>query len=161
MLTRSACGLLLVVLAGCAPGSWTTLYSLPSPDGKARVLVEERNCFGDCGVQVVVESGWRKRRIAEGNDCHVAFAHAAWSGSVVSVYVNGTYCGIIAAAYDTHSEKLVDFQLTEVWLGKDIVSSYRITDWELQRHVGDVWRWVQDKDFPRASGEFGRRHRRE
>jgi hypothetical protein len=130
----------------CFPGcagilTWRTVFSSASPDHKATVRVEVTNCFfGDCNLQIVASRGWRSRRIAQGLDCAVFFAHAAWSGSVVGIFVDGTYCGQIRAAYDFSSDRIVDYKIIEPTLRDSIIREYRVTAEELKANSGDVFK---------------------
>jgi hypothetical protein len=159
---RLAACLLFLVLGGCS-ALVAPMYTSTAPDGVRKVMVKESWCFADCAVDVVLAGKWRNTTIASGNDCLVEFAHAAWQGSVVSVFVDGLWCGKIRVAYDTATGKHVDFASTEAWLRRDIVSAYQITPQELATKNGDVLAWVTydgDGKARRATTEFQARHRK-
>lgn len=158
----AACFLVLAGLSGC--GAFVDpVYTSEAPDGVRKVMVKELACFGDCVVHVVLAGKWRNTTIASASDCWVQFAHAAWQGSVVSVFVDGLWCGKIRVAYDTGTGKKVDFAGTEEWLRRDIVSAYAITAKELSEKNGDVLAWVTydgDGKARRATKEFYARYRK-
>jgi hypothetical protein len=139
---RWIAALLLITLSGCGVLTWKTVYSSPSPEGKAVVRIEEAGCLGDCAVQVVVRRSWHTTRIAKKSGCVVYFAHAAWSGNVVAVFVDGGYCHDIRVAYDVSSDRTVDFKTVEPWLREAIVRDYRVTAEELRGNSGDVLMWA-------------------
>jgi hypothetical protein len=139
------------------------VYWSYSPDGKSAVRVDERACFGDCTVRITVEIGGKTKRIGTGSDCWVKFVHSAWSGSTVSVFVDGVVCGQLKVAYDAASGKLVDFGSTEAWLKKDLISTYSVTADELKMNDGDVFKWAiypGDGKFRRSMFDFDRRFRK-
>lgn len=74
--------------------------------------------------------------------CVVFFAHAAWSGSVVVVFVDGGYCGQFRVAYDFTSDRLVDFKTAEPALRETIIRDYGVTAEELKSNSGDVLKWA-------------------
>jgi hypothetical protein len=140
-----------------------TVYTSVAPDTLRQVVVQEYGCSFDCAVRVVLKEKWRSETIASGDDCSVRFTHAAWKGTVVSVFVDGFWCGKIHTAYDTATGKPVDFASTEEWLRRDIVSAYQITPQELATKNGDVLAWVTydgDGKARRATREFQARHRK-
>jgi hypothetical protein len=55
------------------------------------------------------EKRWRTTTLAEKRDCLIMFAHAAWSGTIVAVFVDGGYCGQIKAAYGLATGRAIDF----------------------------------------------------
>ncbi len=155
--------LLLSLLLICACGShfWDSVYRSESPEVDAAVEVQVRKCLGDCELRIVLERRWRSTEIAKGNDCHVAFAHAAWSGNVVSVFVDGTICRELRIAYDVAAEQSVPFEETESWLAASIIEEYSVTSEELAANNGDVFAWAiySGHERPRRShAEFGRRY---
>jgi hypothetical protein len=157
---RWAAALLLVMLTGCAGIlTWKTVYSSASPDRKASLRVEERACFADCALQIAVNRGWSSARIAQKTDCVVFFAHAAWSGSVVAVFVDGVYCGQIRAAYDFASNRVIDFKAAEPWLREAIIRDYGVTAEELKANSGDVFKWAtyNNQCCNRAVDDFRKR----
>ena len=109
-----------------------TKTSSASRNGEVELLVQEKGCFADCAVQVIVKRGWRTEQIAWKSDCVINFAHADWAGNIVAVFVDGGYCGQIKAAYDTSSRRAVDFRSTERRLSNSIIKAYRVTPQELQ-----------------------------
>jgi hypothetical protein len=87
------------------------------------------------------------------------FAHAAWSGNVMAIFVDGSYCGTIKAAYDVQAHRAVDFTSVEPWLKEAIARDYHVTPEELQPKGGDVFAWAT---YPgaccsRAKDEFEKR----
>lgn len=135
----------LLALAGCGGIlTWRTVYSSIPSDRRAELRVEETNCFADCEVQIVVARGWREQQIAHRFDCAVQFAHASWSGSVVAVFVDGSFCGQIKVAYDTATQRTVDFESAQSWLKPAIIQAYSVTADELQANKGDVFLWATD-----------------
>ena len=159
---RLAACLLFLVLGGCS-ALVAPMYTSAAPDGVRKVMVKESWCFADCAVDVVLAGKWINRTIASKSDCLVEFAHAAWKGTVVSVFVDGLWCGKIRVAYDTATGKPVDFASTEDWLRRDIVSAYKITPQELATKDGNVLAWVTydgDGKARRATREFQARHRK-
>lgn len=154
--------LALVVLNSCMP-FMQAVYTSVAPNAMRQVIVQEYACASDCSVRVVLKDHWRQETIASGNDCLVEFAHAAWKGSVVSVFVDGLWCGKIRVAYDSATGKHLDFSSTEEWLRRDIVAVYQITPQELATKDGDVLAWVAydgDGKSRRATNEFQVRHRK-
>lgn len=154
----AACFLVFVALGACSRPV-EPLYTSVAPDGARKVFVEERSGFGDSAVTVLVD----RTPIGGGNDCSVQFAHAAWKGTVVSVFVDGLWCGKIRLAYDTATGKHVDFASTEEWLCRDIVAAYQITPQELATKNGDVLAWVtyDGRGYARrGTEEFRFRHRK-
>ena len=142
---RFVLGLLVLTLHGCGGVlTWETVYSSASSDRHAELRVQRTNCFGDCEVQIVVVRGWREQQIAHRFDCAVQFAHASWSGSVVAVFVDGSFCGQIKVAYDTATQRTVDFESASSWLKPAIIHAYRVTADELQANKGDVFLWATD-----------------
>jgi len=113
---------------------------------------------------VVVSRGWPTEEIiAGGNDCVIRFAHAAWSGTRVAVFVDGSYCQTIKVAYDTASNRQFTFQHAEPWLREAIIGEYAVTPEELKGNGGDVLAWATypgDGRPRRSSDEFRRRFRR-
>lgn len=89
------------------------------------------------------------------------FAHAAWKGSRVAVYVDGGYCGPVKAAFDTATGENVNFESLEPILRSSIVDSYSVTPDELRVFGGDVLAWATSGDGKshRAPEEFFRRYR--
>jgi hypothetical protein len=137
------------------------VYSVGAPDGKTQLLVQEKGCFADCAVQVVVKRTWAAGQIAWKSDCIVNFAHAEWSGNVVAVFVDGGYCGPIKVAYDTTLRRTVDFKMAEDWLKSSIIKAYRVTPNELMANDGDVLLWATypgDGNPRRSKDEFQRRY---
>jgi hypothetical protein len=152
---------LLFALVGCRIVAWGTVYSALSPDGNAELQVREKGCFADCAVQIAVKRGWRTEQIARNSDCWITFVHAAWEGDIVSVFVDGGYCGQIKVAFDTKSHSPVDFRSTEKWLSNSIIRAYGVTRQELQSNKGDVFLWATypgDGEPRRSMDEFRRRH---
>lgn len=151
---------LLLGLSACSGiSTWKTVYSSVSPDRKESIRVEETNCFSDCTVRVVVSNGQETKTIAKKLDCAVFFAHAAWSGSLVAVFVDGVYCGDIRIAYDLASNRALDFRVAQGWLGEAIIREYAITPDELRANGDDVFKWAT---YPghccsRAVDEFRKR----
>jgi hypothetical protein len=153
---------LLLGLNGCVP-FMQTVYTSVAPNALRQIIVQEYGCSSDCAVRIVLKEKWRSETIASGDDCSVKFAHAAWKGSLVSVFVDGAWCGKIRVAYDTATGKHVDFASTEDWLCRDIVSAYQITAPELAKKDGGVLFWVSQNGYevPRdAASEFYTRHRK-
>src|SRR5690242_4649030 len=77
--------LLFLLLASVGCGgivTWGTVYSSQSRDGRGELRVDERGCFADCAVRVVIKRGWGTQQIAAKSDCVINFAHAEWAGSV-------------------------------------------------------------------------------
>ena len=158
----TACLLLLTGLTGCVPFA-ESVYRSFSPDAMRQIIVQEYGCSSDCAVRVVLRDKWRRETIASASDCHVAFAHAAWKGSLVSVFIDGAWCGKIRVAYDTATGKHIDFASTGDWLRRDIVSAYRITPQELAATNGDALACVTNEGSvgpSRAASEFYARHRK-
>ncbi|MEP7364283.1 MAG: hypothetical protein ABI972_13600 [Acidobacteriota bacterium] len=156
---------MLVSLTGCSGiVTWRTAYSSAPSYRHDELLVQETNCFpADCEVQVVVQRGWQSQQIAHEFDCVIHFAHAAWSGSVVAVFVDGFYCGQIKVAYDTETKRKVDFESAQAWLKPAIVEAYNVTAEELKANDGDVFKWATypgDGESRRSVREFGSRFRR-
>lgn len=134
---------------------------LVTSDGEAQVLVQEKGCFADCAVQVVVKRGWSAEQIAWKSDCIINFAHAEWSGGVVAVFVDRGYCGPIRVTYDRTSRRSVDFKMTEQWIKPSIIKAYGVTSDELLANGGDVLVWATypgDGNPRRSMDEFHRRY---
>src|SRR6476661_6559791 len=144
--TRYGLSLVLLVTLGTASCagilSWATVYSSRAPDGKAELRVQETGCFADCALRIIVKQGWSTTKIASASDCVVFFAHAAWKGSRVVVYVDGGYCGPVKAAYDTATGEKINFESLEPMLRSSIVNTYSVTTDELKAHGGDVLAWA-------------------
>jgi hypothetical protein len=159
---RYAVALLLLGLFGCRGiVIWGTVYSAASRDGSAQVLVQEKGCFADCAVQIVVKRGWHSEQIAWRSDCYITFAHAEWLGDVVAVFVDGTYCGQIRVAYDSRLRRSIDFKSAEDRLRSSIVRAYNVTAQELDANSGDVFRWATypgDGNPRRSKDEFHKRY---
>ena|SRR2546425_5982544 len=159
---RCALVLLLLALVSCRGiVTWGTVYSSVSRNGEVELLVQEKGCFADCAVQVIVKRGWRTEQIAWKSDCVINFAHADWAGNIVAVFVDGGSCGQIKAAYDISSRRAVDFRSTERWLSNSIIKAYGVTPQELQTDNGDVFAWATypgDGNPRRSMDEFRRRY---
>jgi len=140
---RCALVLLLLAFVGCRGiVTWGTVYSSASRNGEVELLVQEKGCFADCAVQVIVKRGWRTELIAWKSDCVINFAHADWAGNIVAVFVDGGPCGQIKAAYDTSSRD-------------------GVTPRELQADNGDVFAWATnpgDGNPRRSMDDFRRRY---
>jgi hypothetical protein len=137
---RCSLFVLLIPLAGCGGVlKWGTVSSAASPDRKIRVRVQEKGCFADCAVRIIVKSGWHEEEIASGSDCVINFAHAEWSGSIVAAFVDGFYCGQLKVAYDTTLKRGVDLRLVEPWLKPAIIKAYAVTPEELQPATETFW----------------------
>jgi hypothetical protein len=109
----------------------------------------------------MVRDGWSSTKVAHGNDCIVNFAHAAWSGTKVAVFVDGYYCGPIRAAVDVESGKPIDYETAKAWLAQSIIESYSVSPDELEAAGGDVFRWATypgDGQQRRSMVEFRQRH---
>ena len=79
----------------------------------------------------------------------------------MSVFVDGGYCGPIKVAYDTTSQRNVDFEMTEQWLKPAIIKACGVTSDELQANGGDVLVWATypgDGNQRRSMDEFHRRY---
>lgn len=144
--THYGLSLLLLLILGAASCagilSWATVYSSRSLNGEAELRVQESGCFADCALRIIVKQGWSTTKIASASDCAVFFAHAAWKGSRVAVYVDGGYCGPVKAAYDTATGEKISFETLEIMLRSSIVNEYSVTTEELQAHGGDVLAWA-------------------
>ena len=89
------------------------------------------------------------------------FAHAAWSGTRVAVFVDGSYCGPILAAVDVESGKPIDYETAKAWLAQSIIESYAVSPDEMKAFGGDVFKWATypgDGRLRRSTVEFRRRH---
>lgn len=151
---------LLGTLCGCFLFFFTTVYSSRSPDGKAEVRVEERCGIADCSVRVVLSRDWPADEvIAWGNDCVITFAHAAWSGTQVAVYIDGSTCLQIRVAHDTATNRHVTFKDTEPWLKTAIIREYAVTPGELETNGIDGLRWLGPSGNDRLRAEFRKRYR--
>ena len=151
----------MIMSAGCRGiVTWGTVYHSVSPDKASELLVQEKGCFADCALQVVLKRGWHMERIASKGDCVVNFAHADWSGNIVAVFVDGGYCGQIRVAYDFNAHRMIDFNSAVPWLRSSIVNAYHVTDSELQSNRGDVFLWATypgDGNPRRSMEEFRKR----
>lgn len=150
----------MATLSNCRVLFWQTVYSSTAPAGDASVHVQETGCGADCVVQVVVKQGWRSVQVANRTDCVINFAHAAWSGAKVAVFVDNHYCGPFRVAYDTATGQPIDFALAESWLKADIIRSYAVTSEELRANGGDVFQWATytgAETAPRSIVEFRKR----
>jgi hypothetical protein len=140
--------------------TWATVYESVAPDGGTTLQVQVSKCFGDCDVRVVVNRGWSAERIAARSDCAVQFAHAEWEGDTVAVFVDGSSCGPIKAAYDARARRAVEFAAVEPWLRDSITRSYGVTADELSANQWDVFQWATypgDGQARRSTEEFSRR----
>ena len=88
----------------------------------------EWGCYSDCQLKVLYEWDGLLETIATGDDCAMRFAHAAWREGVVSVFVDGGFCGPIRVAYDTRRHSVVAFETTAQWLAQDMQQTYGISD---------------------------------
>ena len=156
---------LLVVLLftqmGCRIVTWGTVYAALSPDAEAELQVQEKACFEHCELQIVVKRSWSTEQLAWRSDCVIDFAHAAWEGPIVSVFVDGASCGQMKVAFDTNSHRSVDFKSTEKWLGNSISQAYGVTPQELESNHGNVFIWATypcDGHPWRSTDEFRKRH---
>ena len=139
--------------------SWHTVYASLSPDKNSELLVQEKACFADCALRIIVRVDRRIEQITTRQDCAVFFAHAEWSGNVVSAFIDGTVCGQIRVAYDVLSNRQADFTSAEVGLRQGIIRAYGVTPDELRENGGDVLKWAT---YPgaccsRAVDEFRKR----
>jgi hypothetical protein len=150
MLLAMSCGIL----------TWRTVYSSDSPDHRAQIAVQDRCGIPDCAVQVVAQRGWHTANIATKSDCVVFFAQAVWSGTVVAVFVDGTYCGTIKAAFDVATDRKVEFEAFAPQLQSAIIREYGVTADELRANGGDVFKWATypGRCCSRGSDEFRKRH---
>ncbi|MFN7922906.1 MAG: hypothetical protein U0Q16_22565 [Bryobacteraceae bacterium] len=154
--------LIALTYAAC-PGyiRWRTVYSVPSPDGKAELVVQEAGCFAEeCNVRAAVNYKWRTKVLGVEGDCAFVFAHAAWRGPQVSVLVNNIWCRNIFAAFDTATGEAVDFASTEEWLKQSLIDTYSITFGELEAYNDDPIQWAAhagDGRPRRSVEEFDRR----
>lgn len=159
---RIALAFMFFILCSCGGIlTWKSVYSSIGPDGKSELGVEIKGCLADCAVQVVVKRGWFSERIAAGNDCIVTFAHAAWSGTKVAVFIDGLFCGSIKVAFDTSSGRTIEFRTAEAWLRKSMIESYAVSREELDANGGDVFIWATypgDGSSRRSMTEFRVRH---
>lgn len=152
---------LLVASGCCSIFGWSTLYAERSPDGRGELRVEVRNCFADCAVRAVVQQGWTTVELASRNDCNLNFAHAAWRGTRVAVFVDDPICGQIREAYDLATRSPADFEAAKPWLNASIVGSYSVTPAELAAEGGDALAWAtcsRDGNPRRSRNEFARRY---
>lgn len=160
---RHALLLYLLLACGCGVLLWDSVYRSDAPDGKSTLQLQVRSCGPDCEIRIVVGQWWRTTEIARRGDCVLEFAHVAWLGSVVSVFVDGVTCGQLRAAYDVAAERAVPFEETESWLADSIVKEYSVTNEEIEANAGDVFKWASyfGNERPRRSHrEFRRRYRK-
>jgi hypothetical protein len=151
---------LLVATGCCSIFGWSTLYSSRSPDGRGELRVEVRNCWADCTLRAVVQQGWTTVELAVRHDCDPNFAHAAWKGSRVAVFVDGFWCGQIRATHDVTTGHAFAFDEAREWLGASIVKAYAVTPAELAANHGDAFQWAVypgDAKPRRSMEEFRRR----
>jgi hypothetical protein len=140
---------------------WTTAYKAASPDGKATVIVQVRSNFSDQSIRVLLERGSDSQLLIRGYDCLLNFAHAAWSGTRVAVFIDGVYCHTLHAAYDMATNRSVDSRTVEPWLAADIIKSYAVTPDELKENGGNVFKWATypgDGNPHRAGAEWRKRY---
>lgn len=98
--------------------------------------------------------------VARASDCLVSFAHAAWNGSRVGIYVDGTYCGPIEVAYDTSARRVEPFSVMAKEVAASIVASYGVTAEELAANGGNAIKWASCDNEPapsRSIREFEKR----
>jgi hypothetical protein len=101
--------------------------------------------------------GWASEEIGSGTDCFIYFAHAAWFGHVVVVYVDGSVCGPIRVAFDLDSGKHLRFEDFEARFAQEVARNYKVTNEELREYDGDVLNWAtypNDGRSHRAMREF-------
>jgi hypothetical protein len=127
----------LAVASGCGILTWKAIYSCPRPGIKGAVRVEEMCGLADCNVRIVVTDRWLDTPVTQRRGCVVMFAHAAWLGNLVAIFVDGGYCGTIKAAYDVQAHRAVDFTSVEPWLKQAIVRDYHVTPDSIVRLLGD------------------------
>jgi len=150
----------IVSYYGCTEWTWSTVYTAQSPDGSARIEVQEDLRLGpDSAVRVRLRRGLRSSTISSKSDCWFSFAHAAWAGPVVGVFVDGRVCGQIRIAYSLQDRAMVPFATVEEAVRKSIIREYSVTVEELAKAHGDplVWATFDQFDNSRASLEF-RKH---
>ena len=151
---------LFLAVLGCGLSRERTTYSSASPAGE--IQVREKCFLSKCTVEVVVDNGHHVDRIAGKHDCVTMFAHAAWSGSRVAVFVDGGACSPIRVAYDAASGRGLDFKIAEPWLRTSIIEQYLVTPSELRANSGDVFAWATypgDGQPRRSTEAFRQRYR--
>jgi hypothetical protein len=75
------------------------------------------------------------------------------------LFVDGTFCKPIKAAYDFATDKAVNFDSFAPALSASIIKEYAVTAEELREWDGDVLRWVvAPQSIQRAHNEFHRRN---
>ena len=104
--------------------------------------VRQGNCFGDCSVIIELVLKGQSHVLLRKSDCVVQFAHAAWSGTQVAVFVDGTLCFTLQVAYDTALSKTVDFAAAQSWLKGDMMKMYSLTPDQLKQSDGDTFKWA-------------------
>lgn len=150
----------LRLLSSLVDQPWSTVYSSDSPDRQSRVLVQERACFADCTVRVVIQQGGGTVEVATKHDCSINFAHAARGGTQLAVFVDGGFCGPIEVGYDVAKRRVVEFAGVRSWLADSIVRSYGVGGQELRENRQDVFQWAThpgDGNWRRSTAEFDRR----
>lgn len=152
---------LAAFLAGCSVLGWREVYSCAMPGGKRSATVSENCGLSDCTVRVVVDGARGPTEIALRRGCNIYFAHAAWVGSVVGVFVDGGTCQTIGIAYDSASDTRVPFQAVEATLRASIGTDYGVGPKELAKTGGDVLAWATypgDGSQRRSMVDFRKRH---
>jgi hypothetical protein len=151
-----AISLAAIIAAGCGVVFWREIYSCTQSDGGTEIRIEELCGLADCSVKIVATRGGQTTQIDYRRGCNVHFAHAAWVGPVVGVFVDGSSCQTTEAAYDASTQRSVPFSSVEGALRTAIVRDYGVTEGELQAAGGDVLKWAANADRSRV--EFRRRH---
>lgn len=163
--TRTLLSALAVSLAllsnACGVLTPREVYSSRSPNGKAVTAVSEMCGLADCTVSIVIQEGFHSNRIKVARGCVIEFAQAAWSGSRVGVFVDGSLCEVITAAYDTSTHQVIPFESMRPAVEAAIIRDYGVTQDELAQVSGNVLVWAHypgDGEDHRAKTEFHKRH---
>ncbi|BDC48421.1 hypothetical protein F183_A07370 [Bryobacterales bacterium F-183] len=125
--------MLALLATGCVS---RTVMTVPSPDGSAKAWVHESCGIPDCEVTVYLKSGWVgfAKVLAERSDCHINFAHIAWSpdSSKLGVYSNLGWCRDIHEGYDLNKVRRFRSAKSRTWCADP---SPKSTGWGLR-----IWR---------------------
>lgn len=160
---RGAVLLVLALSSGCISH---TVMTVPSPDGSAKAWIHESCGIPDCEVTVYLKSGWLgfAKTIARRSDCHINFAHIAWSADsrTVAVYSDHGWCQHIHEGYDVKRATTIPFAEVAGLVRKSIIREYQLTDADLLPYRGDALLWgsyAGDGNPGPGLSAFARRYR--
>jgi hypothetical protein len=124
-------------------------------------MIDEKCGLADCSVRVVVSGLKGSAQVLYRRGCNISFAQAAWTGSVVGLFLDGGTCGTARIAYDAVTGARLPFAKVEGAVREAIRGQYHVRDDELAQLGGDIFSWATypgDGSQRRSREEFGRRY---